>query len=49
MEICNNNQWGTVCDDDWDNVDASVACLQLGLPSSGILVKSVSDRIAPEM
>ena len=34
VEICNNNVWGTVCEDGWDNTDARVACQQLGLPTS---------------
>ena len=30
MEICYNGVWGAVCDNGWDQVDASVVCKQLG-------------------
>ena len=30
VEICRNQLWGTVCDNGWETVDASVACRQLG-------------------
>ena len=34
VEICYNNAYGSICDDFWDIVDASVVCRQLGLNRS---------------
>lgn len=35
VEICRDGVWGTVCDEQWDESAAQVACKQLGFVSAG--------------
>ncbi len=35
VEVCNDNAWGTICEDRWGDADAQVVCRQLNFPAAG--------------
>ena len=38
VEICMSGNWGTLCSENWDDIDASVTCQQLGFSPYGKLI-----------
>ena len=35
LELCNNSQWGSVCDTYWEEYNSRVVCRQLGYDVAG--------------
>ena len=40
LQICKNNTWRGVCNEDWGNLDAAVACRQLGYDGKLLRISS---------
>lgn len=46
VEICNNQVWGTVCNDVWGAKDVQVACRQLGFATTGSIVSNTISMVS---
>ena len=36
VEVCRNSKWGSVCDVNWDDIDARTVCRELGFSVTGM-------------
>ena len=41
VEVCINNEWGTICNNSWSSNEARVVCKQLGFSIIGIKLHKI--------